>query len=175
MNRARKRQKGPQKTAVSTRLLIERRRRRITNAAHGAKQEQCVLFQNDCVLAVDSRTKTAEMRRSHASRRDGGVVTQRTANPCTRVRFPVRPPSRRDAALKRGANRTVRAPFVSAADPNQTGAVIHPIAPAAPKAATPKAIARATLAFLFRKYRRFMISPPSRPMVATTSFDTQGE
>ena len=25
---------------------------------------------------------------------DGGVVTQRTANPCTRVRFPVRPPSR---------------------------------------------------------------------------------
>src|SRR3569623_3213765 len=28
-----------------------------------------------------------------ASRPDGGVVTQRTANPCTRVRFPVGPPA----------------------------------------------------------------------------------
>ncbi len=42
-------------------------------------------------------------------RPDGGVVTQRTANPCTRVRFPVRPPSR----YRKGADRTVRAFFVS--------------------------------------------------------------
>ncbi len=44
-------------------------------------------------------------------RPDGGVVTQRTANPCTRVRFPVRPPSR----YRKGADPTVRAFFVSAA------------------------------------------------------------
>ncbi len=38
---------------------------------------------------------TAPEKSGTKKRPDGGVVTQRTANPCTRVRFPVRPPSRR--------------------------------------------------------------------------------
>src|SRR3989344_1362331 len=40
--------------------------------------------------------------KSGTKRPDGGVVTQRTANPCTRVRFPVRPPSRQ-TNKRRGA------------------------------------------------------------------------
>ena len=41
----------------------------------------------DCIAAPDPL-----VRRSPASRPDGGVVTQRTANPCTPVRFRLGPP-----------------------------------------------------------------------------------
>ena len=82
----------------------------------------------------------------------------RPANPCTRVRFPVRPPSRQ-TNKRRGTRDPRLFRLYRPLNDQLIGAVTQPIRPAAPRPATPAAMKIAARTFRFRKYRMFIARP----------------